>query len=637
MKKREVKMKVFSKRIIISFILIVMALTFTSCTSSDKTEEKALKRSQDTEFASDSKVMIEKLSEVQQKNLHTLAKVWGFAKYRHPDITAGNINWDAELFRVMPKVLKAATTEEAGDIMAAWLNQFPFEVNTLSKEQEVLYHEVEEKAYLDVEFSWIKNRQALGNNLAEYLGKLSGVKVTDNDNGYAVFEREGIVNVSSDSFMENSMKYEDTGMRLLGLFRYWNIIEYFYPYKNLMDEDWDQVLYDKIPELALQSDKESYVLSIANLTTYIHDSHGFFYDNSNVRQQHFGAYKPNASIFNVDGQIVIAGMEDKSPLKLGDIVVAINGTTIEKRIEECNKYISVSDKNRFTNAFEYYILRSEKEIAEIEVIRQGEKLSLDVPCYYDSNKDVEKLGQDEKNGFMADKKIGYINVTTLKRGDVDKLMKKFKDTEGLIIDLRGAKGGMDIYSKLSSNIIGEYIKPEISEYEQFYSSNSFEPGKFFKSTIKSSGRGFIEKHLDKNLGLSDSITFSKIFDNGTIRTLLGKVKNRYQYNGKVIVLMNECTQSVLETTVMSFMDAPNVTVIGTPSSGANGDIMEITLPGGIKTVMSGQGVIYMDGSQTQRIGLKPDITVKQTVEGTAEGRDDVIEKAIELITKPESK
>ncbi|WP_291580909.1 S41 family peptidase [Clostridium sp. UBA6640] len=637
MKKREVKITVFSKKIIISFILllIVMVLTFISCTNSDRTEEKDLKRCQDTEFASDSRIRIEKLSEVQQKNLHTLAKVWGFAKYRHPDITAGNINWDAELFRVMQKVLEATTKEEAGDIMAIWLNQFPFEVNTLSKEQEVLYHQVEEKAYLDVGFSWIKNRQVLGNNLADYLENLSGVKVTDNDNGYAVFERGDIVNVSSDSLMGNSIKYEDTGMRLLGLFRYWNIIEYFYPYKNLMDEDWDQVLYDKIPELALQKDKESYVLSIANLTTYIHDSHGFLYDNFKVLQQHFGTYKPNASIFNIDGQIVIAGMEDKSPLKLGDIVVAINGTTIEKRIEECNKYISVSDKNHFTNAFEDYLLCSTKEIAEIEVIRNGEKLSLDVPCYYNNNnRDVKKLGKDKKNGFMEDKKIGYINATTLKSGDVDKLMKKFEDTEGVIIDVRGSYGKMDNYSLFSNNIIGEYIKPEISEYQQFYSSNSFEPGKFFKSTINSSGRGFIEKQLDKGL---DSITFSKIFDNGIIRTSLGKVKNRYQYNGKVIILMNECTQSVLETMVMSFMDAPNAMVIGTPSAGANGNAIEITLPGCIKTSISGLAVTYIDGSQTQRIGLKPDITVKQTVKGTAEGRDEVIEKAIELITKPESK
>lgn len=610
-----------------------MVLTFTSCTSSDKTEEKALKRCQDTEFASDSGVRIEKLSEVQQKNLHILAKVWGFTKYRHPDITAGNINWDAELFRVMPKVLEATTNEEAGDIMATWLNQFPFEVNTLSKEQEVLYNEVEEKAYLDVEFSWIKNRQVLGNNLADYLENLSGVKVTDNDNGYAVFEGGHIVNVSSDSLMENSIKYEDTGMRLLGLFRYWNIIEYFYPYKNLMDEDWDQVLYDKIPELALQKDKESYVLSIANLTTYIHDSHGFFIDNFKVLQQHFGAYKAKASISNIDGQIVIDGREDKSPLKLGDIVVAIDGTTIEKIIDECNKYISVSDKNRFTNAFDHYLLRSTKEIAEIEVIRNGEKLSLNVPCYYDSNYDVKKLGQDEKSGFMEDKKIGYINVATLESGDLDKLMKKFQGTEGLIIDVRYHNAKMSEYIKFINYPIGEYIKPEISEYEQFYSSNSFEPGKFIKSTSNSSGRGFIEEQLDEGF---DSITFSKIFDNGIIRTLSGKVKNRYQYNGKIIILMNECTQSYAETMVMSFMDAPNATVIGTPSAGANGDIMEITLPGCIQTVISGQGITYMDGSQTQRIGLKPDITVKQTVKGIAEGKDEVIEKAIELITKPES-
>ncbi|MEG1285283.1 MAG: S41 family peptidase [Romboutsia sp.] len=633
MKKRKFKINVFSKKLIISCLIISMSLTFTSCASSDKTEEKALKRCEDVEFASDSNIRIENLSEVQQKNLHTLGKVWGFVKYRHPDITAGNINWDAELFRVIPKVLEATTNEEAGDIMATWLNQFPFEVNTLSKEQEVLYDEVEEKAYLDVEFSWIKNRQVLGNNLADYLENLSGVKVTDNDNGYAVFEGD-IVNVSSDSFMDNSMNYEDTGMRLLGLFRYWNIIEYFYPYKNLMDEDWNQVLYDKIPELALEKNKESYVLSIANLTTYIHDSHGFFNDNFNVLPQHFGQYKAKASIFNIDGQIVIDGREDKSPLKLGDIVVAIDGTPIEKIIEECNKYISVSDKNRFTNAFDPYLLRSTKEIAEIEVIRQGEKLSLNVPCYYNSNYDVKKLGQDEKSGFMGDKKIGYININTLESGDLDKLMKKFKGTEGLIIDARYDNAKMSEYIKLINYPIGEYIKPEISEYEQLYSSNSFEPGKFIKSTIKSSGRGFIEEQLDEGF---DSITFSKIFDNGIIRTLSGKVKNRYQYNGKVIILMNECTQSYLETMVMSFMDAPNATVIGTPSAGANGDIMEITLPGCIKTFISGQAVTYMDGSQTQRIGLKPDITVKQTVKGIAEGRDEVIEKAIELITKPESK
>ncbi|WP_346879369.1 S41 family peptidase [Clostridium sp. UBA3061] len=634
MKKREVKINVFSKKVVISFILIVMVLTFVSCTSSDKTEEMNLKRSQDTEFASDSGVRIEKLSEVQQKNLHTLAKVWGFAKYRHPEITAGNINWDAELFRVMPKVLEATTKEEAGDIMATWLNQFPFQVNTLSKEQEDLYRQVKEKAYLDVEYSWIKNRQVLGNNLADYLENLSKVKVTDNDNGYAVFEEGDIVNVSSDSFMDNSINYEDTGMRLLGLFRYWNIIEYFYPYKNLMDEDWDQVLYDKIPELALQSDKESYVLSIANLTTYIHDSHGGFNDNFKVLPQHFGAYKAEASIFNIDGQIVIAGREDKSPLKVGDIVVAIDGTSIEKIIEECNKYISVSDKNRFTNAFDYYLLRSTKEIAEIEVIRNGEKLSLNVPCYYNGDYDVKKLGQDEKSGFMVDKKIGYLNISTLESGDLDKLMKKFKGTEGLIIDVRYDNAKMSEYIKFINYPIGEYIKPEVSEYQQFYSSNSFEPGKFIKSTSNSSGRGFIAEQLDKGI---DSTTFSKIFDNGIIRTSLGKVKDRYQYNGKVIILMNECTQSVLETMVMSFMDAPNATVIGTPSAGANGNIMDITLPGCIQTSISGLAVTYMDGSQTQRIGLKPDITVKQTVKGIAEGKDEVIEKAIELITKPESK
>jgi hypothetical protein len=35
-----------------------------------------------------------------------------------------------------------------------------------------------------------------------------------------------------------SMPAEDDGFRILALFRYWNIIEYFFPYKHLFKENW---------------------------------------------------------------------------------------------------------------------------------------------------------------------------------------------------------------------------------------------------------------------------------------------------------------------------------------------------------------------------------------------------------------
>jgi len=43
------------------------------------------------------------------------------------------------------------------------------------------------------------------------------------------------------------------------------------------------------------------------------------------------------------------------------------------------------------------------------------------------------------------------------------------------------------------------------------------------------------------------------------------------------------------------------------------------------------GVYYPDGQQTQRIGIVPDIVVKPTIKGIQEGRDELLEKAIEII------
>ena len=36
-------------------------------------------------------------------------------------------------------------------------------------------------------------------------------------------------------------------MRLVGLFQYWNLINYFYVYKNSIEGVWDRILYESIP------------------------------------------------------------------------------------------------------------------------------------------------------------------------------------------------------------------------------------------------------------------------------------------------------------------------------------------------------------------------------------------------------
>jgi C-terminal processing protease CtpA/Prc len=103
------------------------------------------------------------------------------------------------------------------------------------------------------------------------------------------------------------------------------------------------------------------------------------------------------------------------------------------------------------------------------------------------------------------------------------------------------------------------------------------------------------------------------------------------YRGKVVVLVNETTISRGEFTCMALQTAPDVTVVGSQTAGADGNVSYLWLPGGIATSFSGLGVYYPDGSQTQRIGILPNITVAPTIEGIKEGRDEVLEEALQFI------
>jgi C-terminal processing protease CtpA/Prc len=48
-------------------------------------------------------------------------------------------------------------------------------------------------------------------------------------------------------------------------------------------------------------------------------------------------------------------------------------------------------------------------------------------------------------------------------------------------------------------------------------------------------------------------------------------------------------------------------------------------------MLSGLGVFYPDRRPTQRVGIMPDVVVTPTIEGIATGRDEVLERAVELI------
>lgn len=71
--------------------------------------------------------------------------------------------------------------------------------------------------------------------------------------------------------------------------------------------------------------------------------------------------------------------------------------------------------------------------------------------------------------------------------------------------------------------------------------------------------------------------------------------------------------------------------MGSTTAGADGNVSTIKLPGNLNAIFTGLGVYYPDKSETQQIGIVPDIEVKSTIQGIREGRDEVLEAAINYL------
>ena len=103
------------------------------------------------------------------------------------------------------------------------------------------------------------------------------------------------------------------------------------------------------------------------------------------------------------------------------------------------------------------------------------------------------------------------------------------------------------------------------------------------------------------------------------------------FSGKVVVLVDEVSMSSAEYHALAFRAAPQAVVMGSTTSGANGNISRFSLPGGLTTMISGIGVFDDERQPTQRVGIIPDEVVLPTIAGISAGRDEVLEAAVEAI------
>ncbi len=103
------------------------------------------------------------------------------------------------------------------------------------------------------------------------------------------------------------------------------------------------------------------------------------------------------------------------------------------------------------------------------------------------------------------------------------------------------------------------------------------------------------------------------------------------FTGKIVFLTDARAISYAES-AMGIVEYYKLgDIVGGPTAGANGNVNPFTLPGDYTVRWTGMRVIKHDGSQHHLIGIRPTVPVEHTLEGVREGRDEVLEEALELI------
>ena len=542
----------------------------------------------DKEFDSGSNIEMPELTPDLISDLELLGRVWGFLKYHHPEIAKGNYNWDYELFRLIPGYLNEMSVIKREEMLLNWIN----DLGEITECEECA--QTNPDAHLNIDLGWIEN-DVKSETLRDRL-----LYVYENRNEKKHFYIKMAPGVGNPEFINEkryaNMPYPDDGFRLLALFKYWNMINYFFPYKHMTDKNWNCTLEEYIPVFINAQNELEYEIAAIKIIGDIKDTHANLWGGNNKVEEWKGNYSAPVHLRFMENKLVVTDYynpeyKGDTGLEIGDIITRIEGKKVDDIVREISIYYPASNQPTRLRDIAIDLLRSQKTEIEIGYISDGKLKSKLLKLYPRTSLNLYRWYKrsSEKCYKLLDDNIGYITLKSIKDADIPEIKKEFIDTKGIIIDIRNYPSTFVPFK------LGTFFVSESTPFVKFTKGNVNNPGEF------------------------------------TFTPNLILPKPEVTYKGKLVVLVNELSQSQAEYTSMAFRAGDNTTIIGSTTAGADGNTSAIFLPGGLRTNISGIGVFYPDGTETQRVGIVPDIEVKPTIKGIKNGKDELVEKAIEII------
>ncbi|MEZ0006615.1 carboxyl-terminal processing protease [Flavobacterium sp. 28YEA47A] len=534
----------------------------------------------------------------QVSQLNELCNVWGNLKYFHPEIATGKHNWDSIVVSSINQILKSGDKkvfqEEVEKIfqIAGENNSPEFKID----------YSAHTYTYRNINHSWIDKSKNLTKNQKQKL-KYNYGHPYQGQNYYAQNNPNDDGNIGTPN--ENpypEMKMPETAYRLLGLFRFWNVINYYYPYKYATDKPWDTVLKELIPEFVKANDTLSYQKAVLKMAALIDDGHGGVFPFLDIEVS--GKFSPPFYFKLIDNKAVVTKILDKNEcekanIRKGSVIEKINGITLKKRAEELWDYVSAGNiAAKYRDLHKLILKGKEKSAVYSGYNPDGVKFSSSVALsernYLNDFLDFHEMTSPITSKMITND-ITYLYASNITYKNMDSIMKPLMNTKAIILDLRNYPSTMPSYH------IANYFLDKPTTYSMMTRNNFNYPGLLIYENT----------------------------NEGTVAATVGK-ENPNPYQGKLILLVDYRTQSLPEFNCLILKAYKNTIIVGNQTAGADGNQTRMIFPGNYKISFSGLGIYQADGKEAQRVGIPIDIPVRYTIQDFINDKDPILERAIEF-------
>jgi C-terminal processing protease CtpA/Prc len=380
----------------------------------------------------------------------------------------------------------------------------------------------------------------------------------------------------------------DRASRLAAVALAWNVFQHFYPYFDVVKTDWPGALRKALTAAATDRDERAFLNTLRRMVAALQDGHGRVIPRGFRYQE---TYRPPIQWDWVEGRLAIVHAADGAWLKPGDVVTKIDGRPATEALAAREELVSGSTPQyrRYVALAELALGAKDSELTLEILSPEGKTRAVKVRRTVPFNEYVEK--RPEK---ITELKPGifYVDIDRVTEEEFREAVPELAKATGIVFDLRGypRKCGMTPISYLT----GKPVR---------------------------SGRWHIPVVL-----YPDREKMQFAFSDWALPPLSPrfKAKTAFLTDGRAI--------SAAET-FLGIIEKHNLAeIVGTPTAGTNGNVNPFTVPGGYRIMWTGMKVLKQDGSRHHGVGILPTVPVARTLRGVAEGRDEQLDRAVELMS-----